>query len=71
MNGALYDGNSLSNLLTLQHKLQQLILGPLYYHLQVLVTYCLGGACRVTHRGGRAHEVRNCHPITSNTTLEN
>jgi|SRR5215467_40033 len=69
MNGALYDGDSFSNLLTLLCKLSQLILGPLYDHLQVLVTYCLRGACRVIHRGGRAHDIRNCHTITSNATL--
>ena len=70
MNGALYDGDPFSNLLTLLCKLSQLILGPLYNHLQVLVTYCLRGTCRVIHRRGRAHHIRNCHTVTSNATLE-
>jgi hypothetical protein len=70
MNGALYDGDSLSNLLTLQCKLPQLILGLLHDQLQVLVTCCLGVACGVTRHGGRAHDIRNGHTITSIATLE-
>ena len=70
MNGAPYNGDFFSNLLTLLCKLSQLILGLLYDHLQVLVTYCLRRACRVIHRSGRAHDIWNCHTITSNATLE-
>jgi hypothetical protein len=70
VNGALYDGDSLSNLLTLQRKLLQLILSPLYNHLQILVPYCLEGFCRVSHGCRRVHDIWSCHNITSNATLE-
>lgn len=68
MDGTLYHGDPLSNLLTLQVKLQQLVLSPLDNHLQILVASCRRRVCRVNLCAGQIHDAWSGHTITSNAT---
>ena len=57
------------DLLTLLHKLSQLISNLLYNYLQILVAHGMKGAYRRIHSGGWSHDLRNRHNITSNACL--